>query len=460
MALGRTPRRLDVATLILASALITLDGTAVTIVLPAIARELDLSVSGLQWVSNMPLLMMAALLLPGGVIADRVGRARVIRAGLTVFAIASAACALAVSDLMLIGGRVVQGVGAAVILPSALAALRAAFAEGPERTRRFGVWAAWTGVAAAAGPLVGGALADLWSWRAVFAVSAITAATAALLTTNAHFADGSARKVPVPFAATIALVVLLGAVAFALIQGPTNGWGVATLLVPATIAVVAAAILRRTPHRHVLLPRELSSSRNCLVANAATFAFYFGLFGVSFLVALYAQQQLDYSATRAALALLPVSLLMLLAGRFGRLTSILGTRQVVVGGALLSSAGLLWMALAPHPLAFWWHLVVGTTLFGAGLSLAVAALTEAAVAAVPEAYAGAASGLNHATVRAAGLIAIALLGTLAAPGDAAAITAEGFQRALLLCSAAVGLGGVGSGLRLKNEAPGGLQQAA
>jgi hypothetical protein len=191
-------------------------------------------------------------------------------------------------------------------------------------------------------------------------------------------------------------------------------------------------------------------------ANATTFALYFGMFGLSFLVVLYVQQVLQYSAFWAAIVLLPMSLMLLLAERFGTLTAAVGARPIAIGGALSAAFGIAWMGSAPHPVPFWSHIIVGSALFGLGISLAVSALTHAAVAAVPETCAGAASGLNHAVVRAAGLVAVALLGSLAAPGLSDAISAEGFQRSLLTCAAMVAAGGVVGSALLRDDAPGGI----
>ena len=397
--------------LILASALITLDGTAVTVSLPAIGRELAWSVSRLQWISNASLLMLAALLVPSGAAADRLGRYRTIRIGLLLFAAGALGGLLSSSGAWLIGARAVQGIGGALILPAALAALRAGFPDPLDRTRTFGVWAAWTGVAGAAGPLLGGAIVDLVSWRGVLAMSCVVAVTTlALLGFRS-----SERAVVEPR------------------QGPIP-------LVPAV--------------------RELVRSHNCLPANGATFAFYFGMFGLSFLLVLYTQQVLGYSGTWAGVVLLPISVMLFGAGLLGRLTARFGSRLVLTTAAGIAATGVVWLATGPHPLSFTTRLIPAMLLFGLGMSVGVAPLTQAAVSAVPEHCAGSASGLNHATVRAAGLIAIAVLGALAAPGSSQSVSPEGVRTALLVCAAVVGLVGVASGALVRDDRPGGLRKAA
>lgn len=446
--------------LILASALITLDGTATTIALPAIGRDLSTSVSRLQWIGNAPLIVLAALLLPGGTMADRFGRVRVMRAGLVTFMLGALGSMFAPADFVLIGARFVQGAGAALILPATLAVLRGAYDDASERARIFGVWAAWTGVATAVGPLLAGLLVDTVSWRAVFVMSVAGAAGALALVERSGTATAATQKHPLPLVATTALIVLFGATAYLLMGLAGADVKRAELTVPGALALGAAIPLARDRQRSALFPRELLQAHNCLPANAATFALYFGLFGLSFLLALYTQQVLEYSALRAAVILLPISVMLLLAEPFGRLAARVGTRILLIVGAASAAAGIFWIAQAPHPLAFWSRMIVGTTLYGFGISLSVSAVTHAAVAAAPKSCAGAASGLNHAVVRAAGLVAIALLGSLAAPGVSDSITTEGFTYAMLICSGVVGVVGVAGSLFIRDEEPGGLSTDA
>ena len=453
-------RRRQLAGMILASALVTLDGTSTTIALPTIGQDLSASVLRLQWIANAPLVALASLLLPAGMLADRYGRVRIIRVGLCVFVAASLSCAAATSAVPLIAAKFAQGAGAAFMLPAALAALRGAYTEAGERARIFGIWAAWTGVASAAGPLSAGALVDMWSWRAVFLPSATAASLAIMLLQIEAPSLSSASPARVPVVATIALTISLAGIAYLL----TQGFGVtlqgAWLVLPAVVTVAGAVILARNRHRHVLFPSELLTARNCLPASATTFALYFGMFGLSFLLVLYVQQVLHYSALWAAVLLLPMSVMLFFAERFGRLTAFIGARRLIVAGTLSAAAAIAWLGLSEYPLPFWPHMVLGTGLFGLGTSLAVSALTHAAVAAVPDTCAGTASGLNHAVVRVAGLGAVALLGSIAAPGVTDVVSAEGVQRALLICSGIVASGGVVGSALLRDDEPGGLKKVA
>jgi hypothetical protein len=191
------------------------------------------------------------------------------------------------------------------------------------------------------------------------------------------------------------------------------------------------------------------ASRNCVAANVTTFVLYFGLFGLSFIVALYVQEVLARSTFAAAAVLLPVSVMLFFAERFGRLSATLGARTLVIAGALVGAAAIGWLGASPHPVPLW-VLASAAGCFGLGLSLAASPLTHAAVAAAPEALAGAASALHHAVVRAAGLAAVALLGSVAAAGPTGWVSPGGVQRAMLLSAAIVAVGGLAGGLRIRD----------
>jgi MFS family permease len=415
--------------------------------------------SQLQWIVNAPLLALAAVLLPAGTFGDRFGHVRLLRIGLMLFVAASAVCAAASSDAVMIGARLGQGAGGALVLPAALAMLRSAHDEPAERTRLFGLWAAWTGVAGAAGPLVAGVLVDVWSWRAIFVMSAVIAVLAAVLLQREAGARSVTRSERVSGVATAALVVLFGALAYTLMRATRHGMNDPLVLFPGALAVVAGVTFARDPRWQVLFPLELLRARNCVAANATDFALYFGMFGLSFLLSVYVQQVLHYSALWAAIVLLPISIMLLLAERFGRLTPSIGTRPLVILGALIAGGGIAWIGAAPHPIPFWSHIITGTTMFGLGMSVAVSALTHAAVAAVPADCAGAASGLNHAVVRAAGVMAVAALGSIATPGPSEVISTEGFRHAVLICAAIVAAGGI-AGAQLRERDAGGVAAAS
>jgi MFS family permease len=382
----------------LASALVTFDGTAVTLALPAIRRALEVPPSSLHWISDAPLLLLAVMLLPAGSLADRHGHFRTLRHGLLIFAASAALAASAASTAVLMTARAAQGIGAAFILPSAFAVIRAAIDNPHRQARKFGVLAAWTGAAAVAGPLLGGVLADVLTWRAVFALTAATA-----------------------FASYIAL------------------W--------------RARDVRRTAAAS-MFPVELIRRRNCVAANVATFGLYVGVFGLPFVIALYLQDVLDYSALTTSLAILPLSTMMFFSAPFAKWGAQLGSRRLIAIGSVIAAAGAGWMAAFPASVPIWTTVVLGNSLFGLGVSIAVSPLTQAAIAGVDKSCAGSASALNHAVVRAAGLVGIALLGSIAGSHASDGFTLEGFRSAMSMCGAIGATCGVGGALLLRDEEAG------
>ena len=425
--------------------------------LPSIARDLSASLRQLQWIVNTPLLAMAAMLLPAGLMVDRFGRTRTLRMGLLVFASASLTCAVAGAGSVLIAARFAQGAGAALILPAALALVRNSADDSAERARLFGLWAAWTGVASAAGPLAAGLLVDLWSWRGVFLLPVAGALGSTLLLVASPRETGGCYR-PIPVRATLSIVAVLGGISYLLIEGQLPGTRGPALVLALVVAASGAMLFARDRGREVLFPQALFTARNCVAANATTFILYFGMFGLSFLVALYVQDVLAHSTLSAAAVLLPVSVMLFFAERFGRLTATLGTRTLVIAGVIAEAAGIAFIAVSPHPVPIG-VLAGGAACFGLGLSLAASPLTHAAVAAAPEAHAGAASALHHAAVRASGLVAVALLGSIAAAGPGKLVSAGGVQRAMLLAAVIVAVGGLAGGWRIRDHEPGGLASA-
>ena len=352
--------------------------------------------------------MLAVLLLPAGIVGDRVGRRRTTALGLAGFAAASVACAAAPDVGWLIAARLAQGAAAAFVVPGAIAILRATYADEKERARIFGIWAGWSGLASAGGPLLGGALVDTMSWRAVFFASAALALPTLLLlrwVPESHDERGRSIR-----------------------------------------RTVAAVI--RTP--------------NCLAGNVSTFVLYFGLFGLSFLLAVYTQDVLGYSGTWAAVALMPVSLMMLaLSERFGQLATRYGPRRLLAAGAVASGAGLLWLGTGIDALSLWTRIIPATSLFGLGMAIAVAPVTHAAVSSVPNDCAGAASGVNNAVVRGAGFLAVAILGYLASGGpEDGGMSAASFGHALKVCGGLVMIVGVLAAQLVRDTERGGLAKAA
>jgi len=446
------------AALIIASALITFEGTATTVALPSIGNSLGLTFSLLQWIGNASLLTMAALLVPAGIAGDRFGRVRSVRVGLSVFAASSLLCAATSSSAALIAARFVQGAGAALVLPGALAILRTAYSEDEQRVRIFGRCAAATACAAAVGPIVAGVLSDAMSWRLVFVVSGAIALLALVLLRGCR-SDGCVRREPVPYAGAAALTVFLVAVTYVIMALPVDEWHEPSFVGAVLTALGAGLLLARVSPREGLVPAAILRSRNCAAGNAATFCIYFGLFGLSFLLALYTQQSLGYSVTGSALALVPMSVMtLLLAERLGNASVRFGSRITITAGAVIAAAGLLWIATSPDdPIPFWTRIVAGGAVFGVGVSVTLSPLTHVTVASVPVEHASAASGVNHATARAAGLVAIAALGSIASTPQSNTVSADGLSRALFVCATLLAVVGTATAALLKESEPGGLR---
>ena len=390
-----------------------LDETVVFLALPAIDRELQIGLSGQQWVVNGYLLPLAALLLVAGSLGDRYGRRRLFLIGLTGFGLASLAAGLAPSGEVLIAARVVQGAFAALVMPATLAILVATF-RGEERAGAIGTWAAWSGLAAVVGPLVGGLLLEL-SWRWVFFLSVPTVAVAIALTLWAveESHEKQERAEPLDLLGALLATIAVGATAYAVVQGPEVGWTDTGVLVAAIAGPVAlgAFLWHEARTEAPMLPLGLFRSRDFSAANASTLTLYAVFNGGFFLLTIYLQTVLDYSPLEAGAATLPLTLLMLaLSERVGRASERTGARLPMVTGQLLVAAGLVLLSFLRPGDGYWLAVLPGVVVFGVGLALTVAPLTNTAVSAVPDAQAGLASGVNNAAARLAALLGIAIAG--------------------------------------------------
>src|SRR5260370_1987771 len=391
-----------------------LDETVVFLALPAINRDLHVSLNGQEWIVHASLLSLSALLLLGGSLAALFGRRRLFLYGLAAFGVASLACGLAPTGGALIAFRLVQGAAAALVMPSSCALLTASF-SGEERGAAMGSWAWWGAVAAAMGPVVAGVLIGAVSWRAIFFLSLplVVAAIAIGVSTTEESRNEqiTLRQIDLIGAALAALG--LGGLSFALVQGPALGWGDATVLLAAAIGLMALAgfILYERRAKSPMLPLSLFRSRNFSAANGATLALY-PLFNRNFFIlTIYLQTVLRYSPLAACLATLPVTLLMIaLASRLGRLAVRTGPRLPMSVGILLTAVGLGLLAFVEPGDSYFLHVLPGVVCFGLGLALTVPPLTNTAVSAVPDSQAGIASGVNDEAARVAALLGVAIVG--------------------------------------------------
>lgn len=446
-----------VAVAVLGSGIAFLDGTVVNVALPAIGRDLGGGLATQQWVIDGYLLTLSALLLAGGVAGDRYGRRRVFLLGLVLFTLASVACALSPSGPALIVSRIVQGVGAAALVPGSLALINSCIVEG-ERGRAIGVWAGMSGVTTAVGPFVGGWLVDAYSWRWVFWLN-VPLAAAALLIALRHVPESRGSAVGGSFdVAGVALsVVGLGGVVYALIQGPSRGWTASTVAAGLVgLAALVAFPLVEARLAAPLLPPGLFSSRQFTGANLTTFLVYGALGAAMFLLTLQLQQTLGYSALAAGAATVPMTIIMLVASPYmGSLGDRLGPRLPMTIGPLVAGAGLALMALIVPGAGYWGVVFVAVVVFGVGLTITVAPLTAAVLAAVGDDDVGAASGINNAVSRVSGLLAVAVLPAVAGiTAGAGQPLGPGFSTAMIICGALCAAGGVISWLTIRDAAGG------
>jgi EmrB/QacA subfamily drug resistance transporter len=432
-----------------------LDGTVVNVALPRIGAEFHASVAGLQWIVDGYLLSLAALILVSGALGDRYGRRRIYLVGVIWFGVTSLCCGLAPDIGLLVAARILQGVGGALLTPGALAILQSVFVR-EDRARAIGAWTGLGGVAAAIGPLAGGVLVQVGSWRLAFLINPPLAVLCVLLALRyvPETSDGAdARRPDLPLAA-LGVVGLAGLTAL-LVQLPSTGLSPLTLVtgVVGVLGLVAFGVGQRY-RRHPLVPPALFHDRTFVMANVVTFVLYAALGGVLLLLVLQLQVSLHYPPTLAGLASLPVTVLMLLlSGPSGRLASRIGPRTQLVVGPLLLAAGMLLERRVVPGANYLTGVLPGVVVFGLGLSCTVAPVTATALAAAPDRFAGVASGVNNAIARTGTLLLVAVLPaavglTGAGYADPAALTRS--WRLALLITAGLGVLGALAALGVRN----------
>jgi EmrB/QacA subfamily drug resistance transporter len=451
-------QRLTLLAAILGSALATIDGSIVNVALPAIEDDLGGGLAAQQWVANAYLLALGSLILIGGSLGDIYGERRVFAIGVAAFGVMSIACAVAPTTEVLIGARALQGAAAALVTPSSLAIIVAAFRPS-DRGAAIGSWTAWGGISAIIGPLVGGLIVDQASWRWVFALNIpLVLGTLALIRVAVPPSTGTAgRRVDFVGAALCALG--LGGVVFALIEQPNHGWSSPVIFVPLVAGVASfAAFLayeRRTPEP--MLKIELFSRRNFAVGNAETLSLYAGLGILFFFLVIYLQQVAGYSALESGLTILPVTIVMFaLSRRFGALADRHGPRLFMGAGPLISAAGILLLLRVEMDPSYLADLLPALLVFAFGLSLTVAPLTATVLADADESDAGIASAINNAVARVAGLVGVSVVGVVVAStlvGETFAPNDESvraFHQVVAICAALIAAGGVAGALGIVN----------
>lgn len=444
-----------IATTVLASMVGFLDASVVNVAVPAIERDLGASVSAVQWTLTGYLVAVAALLLLSGALADRFGRRRTLAAGLLVMFGASILCAAAPSVGTLIAARVVQGAGAALVVPSSLALLNGTLRK-EDRAQGIGVWAGLATIGTTVGPYAGGWLIDHASWRTVFLLNLplIAAALAVLAHVPERGAAGR-RALSLDVAGAALAVVGLGALIYALNAGPSAGWLSAEIVAGAVVGVACLAALAPVERRRAapMLRLGLFRSRQFDAINLTTLLFYGALGAASYLVVVQCQLGLGYSATQAGAALIPESVVFaVVAPLSGRLVTRLGPRRLMAAGMLAVAGGLVWLAGASRGDAYVSAILPGALLWGLGIGLAVTPLTAAVLAAVGDADLGEASAINDAASRVGGVVAIALVPALIGGGSLAAALTDGYETAMIAMAALCGAGALVTAV-LVSDAP-------
>jgi EmrB/QacA subfamily drug resistance transporter len=410
-------KRVTLAACIIGSGIALLDGTVVNVALPTIQRELGGGLAGQQWISNAYLLTLSSLILVGGSLGDLYGERRVFALGVGGFGAASLLCALAPTIGFLIAFRALQGVAGALLIPSSLAVIVATFEES-ERGAAIGTWTAFGGIAAAVGPLGGGILLGIASWRWIFLINlpfVVVCVTLILAVIPRAAPVEGDRTVDLMGALLCALG--LGGPVFALIEQPRLGWSSPAVWGPliAGVLLFAAFLVHESRARDPMLPLGLFSRRNFAVGNVETFAMYAGLSVLFFFLVLFLQQVAGYTPLQSGLATLPVAIVMLaLSRRFGGLADRYGPRLFMGLGPMIAGVGLLALLRVGIDVDYLTEVLPALLLFALGLSFTVAPLTAAVLACVEERQAGIASGVNNAVARVAGLLGVAAIGAVVA----------------------------------------------
>ncbi|MFG2916100.1 MFS transporter [Kitasatospora sp. NPDC048298] len=397
--------------------IVSLDNTILNVALPAIRRDLDTSVSGLQWTIDAYTLVLASLLMLSGSTADRIGRRRVFRIGLVVFTGASLLCSLAPGLGWLIAARMLQAVGGSMLNPVAMSIISNTFTDSRQRARAIGVWSAVVGISMAAGPIIGGALVESAGWRAIFWINVPIGLAALFLTTRYVPESRAARTRRVDPIGQLLVIVLLAALTYAIIESPERGWTSPLVLGCAAAALAALlGLLWYEPRRtDPLIDLRFFRSAPFSGATVIAVAAFAGLGGFLFLSSLYLQDVRGVDPLHAGLFMLPMAVMSLLTAPLsGRMVATRGPRTplLLAGTTLTASAVLQAVGYSEHlPTGL---LVVAFLLFGTGFGLVNAPITNTAVSGMPRSQAGVAAAVASTSRQVGQSLGVAVTGALMA----------------------------------------------
>src|SRR3954470_2929145 len=448
-ALATRRGRLTLALLCTIAFLDFVDASIVNVALPSIRRDLHFSVQGLQWVPSGYLLTYGGFMLLGGRAADLVGRRRVLLAGTSLFALASLVGGLAQSEGVLVGGRLVQGVGAALMLPAALSLLTTTFNEGRDRATALGAWGAMAGLSSAVGVLLGGLLSEGPGWRWVLLINPpICAGVLAAVVWLTADEQRPARRSRASLDARGALLTTVGMLllVYTLVKAPDVGWGAGRTLggLVAALVLLAAFVANEARAGEPLLPLSIFRIRGLAAADVTQLVGVAGFLAVFFFLTLYMQNVLGYSQIKTGLSYLPVCFgVAITAGVCSQLLTRVGTRPVIVAGALIAAAGIFLLSRVEVGGSYVSDLLPGLLLMAIGLGAVFVGVTTAANAGVPSDKAGLAAGLLSTSQQVGMALGLAVLSAIATAQTQHRLAAHaarpealtsGYQRALFVCS--------------------------
>lgn len=434
---------------ILASFVAFLDSSVVGVALPQISAQLGGNLLIQQWVNDAYLITLGTLILAAGSLSDIFGRKKILVAGLIGFMVTSLLCAGAQTGIELVIARGLQGVAGALLVPSSLALIISAF-KGAEQSKAIGRWTGWTGMAFIVGPLVGGLMVDLLSWRLVFAINVLSIIIALVLTAKVEPEISVNVRSRLDVRGILFGAIGLGGIVYALIEQGHYGranllvWGIGVI----GLISMGLFLLHEKHVKQPMLPLGLFHVRNFSVGNVATLFIYAALALQGFLLVIFLQQVAGYSATFAGIASIPITIIMFfLSSRFGALAGRYGPRLFMAAGPIVAGFGTLLMLMTRVPTNYWSELLPGIIIFGLGLSITVAPLTSAILGSISSSEAGIGSAVNNAVARIAGLLSIAMIGLFV--GNS--ITLQGFHDGLIICSTLLIAGGIVSALGIQNK---------
>lgn len=445
---------------VLGSAVAMLTGTVVNVALPVLGTALDASTADLQWVLNGYLLAVASLILIGGSLGDRYGHRRMFVIGTVWFTVASVLCAFAPDVNWLIAFRILQGVGAAFLTPESLAIIESVF-HPEDRGKAIGAWSALGGIAAAVGPVLGGWLIDVTGWRSVFLL-VVPLSVVVIIMGVVHIpVTGSRKGEPLDWAGAGSIFMALGLTTYGLIQGPIYGLFHPVVLgtfISGCVALIAFVMIERRVS-YPMVPLVMFKNTLFTAGNILTFVVYSALGGSFFLLVVYLQVGVGYTALQAGASLLPITFLMLLlSATAGQYAQRHGPRGPLTAGPFLIAVGLVLMAQIEPGQSYWMSTLPAVIVFGLGLACTVAPVTVTVLNATSAGWEGTGSGINNAVSRAAQLIAVAIFPAIAglsggSIGDRQVLL-DGYPRAVYAMAAIAVVGSLLGWFLIPSKDPG------